>query len=164
MSIERTQVVDFSRFLVDASFTVLMKNPLMDSKNTTNFDLWSFLKVFTSKSWLGIVFAGVLIGFILCSLILVHSPKKSVIGHVWIFVYGFKLYAMSLIMKADWEGLSRFWALKLFNFMVSICGLFLYIAYTSDWTARITSGSSREFSRSFMDLHDNGYKIYVLRL
>ncbi len=155
MEINRVEAIDFSLGILSTPYTLMIKD-LVSADSEAHLDYKSYLGIFSLKVWLSLVAFGILFAF--CFWLSIHYCNTSEIS------YGgcFSIFCLSLMQKSYIFNFSTV-SPTIVYWLMSLFGMVVYIAYTCDLTAKMTTGESNHFPSTFAQLVDEGYTIFVAK-
>jgi ABC-type amino acid transport substrate-binding protein len=155
---ERNEVVDFSIPLAEDKTTLI--TPKTTGQATR---IWVYLEIFPPETWS--VCAAMLFGIALGFLIINNSGENLL--HRSDDPEAFSLFnsvalSMLLLMQLDYGVVIRSLSAKILFLISGLSTYLIFTYYTSDLTARMTSGPPPVSIGSFQDVLNSGYKVMVL--
>ncbi len=169
ISKERSEVIDFSRRIVEFTYTALKRNHRHRDfeDGSPSLDFYAFLTVFRPKAWAGLLVMCGAFALAICVLVAFKSkkfyfptPTKFVSPTMW----GASMYGLSLIQLNYFRGIGELrWSSHLAQLFVSVYGFFIFCVYSSDLTATMTAGGSLKLPTTFSDILEEGFSLYMLK-
>jgi ABC-type amino acid transport substrate-binding protein len=157
-TLERSEAIFFTIPLQHDMSTLIA--PLAKGKAT---QFWVYMDIFSITIWVAIstIMLSICVGFFLINVSGVNSFHKSVDSEE----FGIdNSLALSIIMlfQLSYDVVVEKMSAKVLYFFAGITTYILFAYYTSDLTARMTSGPPSTAIRSFQDVLEKKYKVIVL--
>jgi hypothetical protein len=155
---ERNEVVDFSIPLIADKSTLNI--PVTTSQATR---IWVYLEIFPVETWsvCTAMLLGIALGFIVINGSGENVLHSSSDPESFSFLNGVAL-SILMLMQLDYGVVIRTLSAKILFLLSGLSTYLIFTYYTSDLTARMTSGPQAVTISSFQDVIDRGYKVLVL--
>ncbi len=159
LDIGRTEVIDFSIPIIGSPFTLIIPNE--DYKSTISegayLDYKSYFTVFSPYVWLMLITFALL--FTTCIFLSFYCFKRSCDKVIKVFAQ----YGLAVMQKPLMDNIKLTHSQTFIYWLLSLYGMFIFIAYTCDMTAKMTTGAQKEYPDTFAKIADEKYKVYVSR-
>ncbi len=158
ITLDRSEDIDFSVSLLNVPSTLVVGNPNYGSYvHEAHLNMSGYLKVFSVPVWISLLAFALMFGMTLtmCG----YDDRRRVLS---VFAASLSSYGLSLLQLCFRPSSPRVSA-KMANLLMGIFGMTIFIAYTSDLTAQMTVGDQQRFPRTFWEVINEEYSIFVAK-
>ncbi len=157
LTIDRAQVIDFSMAIRNSLISLIVPNSKYYSNDNgaSYLDFYSYLHVFSMPVW--IVLAILSIIFSLC---LALSFDYNIERRFYSYLKFLVQYGLALLQMAPSAKRINL-SCNCMHCLMSLYGMIIFITYTCDMTAEMTTGEQDNIPETFLGIIDQNYEIYV---
>ncbi len=155
---DRAQAIDYSIRVISSPITLIIpsKNYGLGTETDFYLDFKSYVSLFSKSVWIVLTSFGFL--FSSCIIVITCHLQNQVLNIIHILSY-YYLALLQIALSIKFTSKS----IKYTYWLMSMFGTLMFIMYTCDLTASVTSGRHEKYPNSFDEIIQKEYEVYVTK-